>query len=327
MPYFRALVSQHIAHPLVLPGRSFSRITPFATFLNPHLYKMVRLATSLLAVSFVVLPALAAPTEQYERSVAESDLYGRDPANLEDIIVTREDLEEIFGREFVNDIDERGFGGAFRFAKGLAGKFGHHHSHSLPSMGSNDNSNGNNNNYGRELVNDIDERGFGGAFRFAKGLAGKFGHHHSHSLPSMGSNDNSNSNNNYGRDLVNDIDERGFGGAFRLAKGLAGKFGHHHSHSLPSMGSNDNSNSNNNYGRELVNDIDERGFGGAFRLAKGLAGKFGHHHSHNLPSMGSNDNSNSNNNNYGREFDEEEFDLREFDDDEFLAREYYDDLD
>jgi hypothetical protein len=87
---------------------------------------MVRHATSVLAISLLTLPVLVVSSEQYERRVAESDLYGRDLADLEDIILTREDLDEIFGREFVTDIDERspGFGTLFRGGAKVLGKLG-----------------------------------------------------------------------------------------------------------------------------------------------------------------------------------------------------------
>jgi hypothetical protein len=110
---------------------------------------MVKLATSVLAVSLLALPALAAPAERYERSVAESDLYDRDLANVGNIIVTREDLYEIFGREFVDDIEERspfGLGAIFHVAKAIAGKVGHHSHHHIPSVDLNSNNNNNNNN-------------------------------------------------------------------------------------------------------------------------------------------------------------------------------------
>jgi len=83
---------------------------------------MVKLVSSVVAVSLLALPALAVSSQQYERTVAEGDLYGRDLADLDNIILTREDLDEIFGREFVTDIDERspGFGGLLRGAKVLA---------------------------------------------------------------------------------------------------------------------------------------------------------------------------------------------------------------
>jgi len=80
---------------------------------------MVRLATSVFAVALLAVPALAASSEQFERSVAESDLYGRDFTDVDDILVTREDLEELFGRELINDIEERDPFGLFSVFKGI----------------------------------------------------------------------------------------------------------------------------------------------------------------------------------------------------------------
>ena len=41
------------------------------------------------------------------RSVAESDLYGRDFAEEENVLLTREDLEDLFGRDFVEELEAR----------------------------------------------------------------------------------------------------------------------------------------------------------------------------------------------------------------------------
>jgi len=157
---------------------------------------MVRLATSVLAASLLVLPALAAPSQQYERSVAESDLYGRD---LSETIVTREDLEEMYGREYMDDLEERsplGIGLIFKGIKALT-HLGHH----APSLGSN------NNNHRREFdeeelnLRDLDDMmvtredldelygrsplGIGLIFKGIKALT-HLGHH----APSLGSNNN-----------------------------------------------------------------------------------------------------------------------------------------
>jgi len=159
---------------------------------------MVKLATSVLAVSLLALPALAAPAERYERSVAESDLYDRDIANVGNIIVTREDLYEIFGREFVDDIEERspfGLGAIFHVAKAIAGKVGHH-SHHIPSMGSNSNNNNNRREFDEEELEAREPFGFGSVFHIAKGIAGKVGHHSHHHIPSVDLNSNNNNNNN-----------------------------------------------------------------------------------------------------------------------------------
>jgi len=85
---------------------------------------MVRLSTSILAASLLAVPALALSSTQYERSVAESDLYGRDIADLENVILTRGDLNAIFGRELINAIEERSpinFGAVFKAGKKLVG--------------------------------------------------------------------------------------------------------------------------------------------------------------------------------------------------------------
>jgi len=88
----------------------------------------MKFATSILAIAFIAVPALAISTEQYERSydLAESDLYGRE---VDEIVenLTREDLDDIFGRELVNDIEERSPFGIFSAIKAAVrvGKMAH----------------------------------------------------------------------------------------------------------------------------------------------------------------------------------------------------------
>ncbi|KIM37193.1 hypothetical protein M413DRAFT_448688, partial [Hebeloma cylindrosporum] len=88
----------------------------------------MKFATSILAIAFIAIPTLAISTEQYERSydLAESDLYGRE---IEDVVdnLTREDLDNIFGRELVNDIEERSPFGIFTAIKAAVrvGKMAH----------------------------------------------------------------------------------------------------------------------------------------------------------------------------------------------------------
>jgi hypothetical protein len=88
----------------------------------------MKFATSILAIAFIAVPALAASTEQYERSydLAESGLYDREVDEIVDNL-TREDLDEIFGRELVDDIEERSPFGIFTAIKAAfrVGKLAH----------------------------------------------------------------------------------------------------------------------------------------------------------------------------------------------------------
>jgi len=292
---------------------------------------MVKLVTSVLAVSLLALPAFAAPAELYERSVAASDLYDRDLANVADILVTREDLYEIFGREFVNDIDERsplGLGALFHIAKGLAGKAGHHSHHHMPSVDFNNNNNNNNNNrreFDEEELEAREPRGFGSVFRIAKGFAGKFGHKSHHHMPSVDFNNNNNNNNRreFDEEELEALEPFGFGSAFRVVKGIAGKVGHHSHHHMPSMDFNNNNNNNNR--REFdEEEFDLRDFDEDLEAREPINVEKALRRAHKvyraaqyIP---------TDNNNDRRDLVEEVFE-REFDDDEFLAREYYDDLD
>jgi len=292
---------------------------------------MVKLATSVLAVSLLALPALAAPAERYERSVAESDLYDRDLANVGNIIVTREDLYEIFGREFVDDIEERspfGLGAIFHVAKAIAGKVGHH-SHHIPSMGSNNNNNNNNRReFDEEELEAREPFGFGAIFHIAKGIAGKVGHH-SHHIPSMGSNNNNNNNNRreFDEEELEAREPFGFGSVFHIAKGIAGKVGHHSHHHIPSvdLNSNNNNNNNNNNRREFdEEEFDLRDFDEDLEAREPIDVEKVLHRAHRvyraaqyIPTGNYNDR---------RDLVEEVFE-REFDDEELLEREYYDDLD
>jgi hypothetical protein len=88
----------------------------------------MKFATSILAIVFIAVPTLAASTEQYERSydLAESDLYDREVDEIVDNL-TREDLDDIFGRELVDDIEERSPFGIFAAIKAAVrvGKLAH----------------------------------------------------------------------------------------------------------------------------------------------------------------------------------------------------------
>lgn len=126
--------------------------------------------TSVVIAALLSVPAIATSYEQYDRrNVAESDLYGRDFFSNDDILAVREDLEEFFGRELVDDLEERGGGiGALlsiakglRRAKSVTGGSG-------GSNNDNNNSNNNNNNgghrrhhwFGRGLDAELDLRDF-----------------------------------------------------------------------------------------------------------------------------------------------------------------------
>jgi len=81
---------------------------------------------SILAIAFIAVPTLAIPVRQYEwvifllrfhhsiinprnrrsYNIADSDLYDREADQIVDHL-TREDLNDIFGRELVDEIDER----------------------------------------------------------------------------------------------------------------------------------------------------------------------------------------------------------------------------
>ncbi|KAJ3515075.1 hypothetical protein NLJ89_g1991 [Agrocybe chaxingu] len=68
---------------------------------------MVRIALPTLAVALLAIPALAQFSDVSERDVLENDLYERFFDDGDDIVLTREDLDALFGREFVNDVEAR----------------------------------------------------------------------------------------------------------------------------------------------------------------------------------------------------------------------------
>jgi len=100
----------------------------------------MKFATSILAIALLAGPALTASSEykQYEwvpaylvtyrmsfrlyarRSLSDidSDFYERGFDDIDDVIVMKEDLDELFSREFVNNIEERSpnFVGILMFA-------------------------------------------------------------------------------------------------------------------------------------------------------------------------------------------------------------------
>ncbi|PPQ86675.1 hypothetical protein CVT25_006750 [Psilocybe cyanescens] len=131
---------------------------------------MVRLATSIVAATLLVVPALAA-TQQFERDVSESDLYTRSIVD-DDIVVTREDLIDVFGRDVVVDLEERepfGLGLLFKAVKtGVKlGKKAHEAHHHVQHISGNNNNNNNHRHRrafdeeelsAREFVEDLEER-------------------------------------------------------------------------------------------------------------------------------------------------------------------------
>jgi len=302
---------------------------------------MVRLTTSVLAVSLLAVPALAASSEQYERSVAESDLYGRDFNDVEDAVVAREELDEIFGREFVNDMEERGlfpFGAIFKGIKSIA-KVGHkaHEAHEHAENFRNNRNNRHRREFDdeefdlRDFDEDLEAREpgkFGAIFRVAKGLARKHGHHAQRLGEFIPQNNDQNQRREFDeefdvRDFDDDLEAREpgkFGAIFRVAKGLAHRHGHHAERLgqfIPQNNQNNDQNQRREFDEEFdVRDFDEHlearepgKFGAVFRIAKGLARKHGHHAQRLGEFIPQN-----NDQNQRREFDEE-FDLRDFDED------------
>jgi len=301
---------------------------------------MVRLATSVLAASLLAIPALAASSEQYERSVAESDLYGRDFLDVEDAMVAREQLEELFGRELVNDMEERspfGLGLLFKGIKAVA-KIGHK-AHSAHDHAQNFQ---NNRQHRREFddeefdLRDFDEDlevrepgKFGAAFRVAKTLVHKHGHHAQNLAQFIPQNNDQNQRREFdeeldARDFDDDLEAREpgrFGAVFRAAKGFMHKHGHHAQNMGQSMQQGNDQSQRREFDEELdARDFDEDlearepgRFGAVFRAAKGFMHKHGHHAQNMGQSM-----QQSNDQNQRREFDELE---------DLLEREYYDELD
>jgi len=262
---------------------------------------MVRLATSVFAAALLAVPALAASSEQFERSVAESDLYGRDFADVDDVLVTREDLEELFGRELINDIEERDPFGIFSIFKGIkaavkVGK-GIHKAHEAKEHVQNHR---NRREFDdeefdlREFDEDLEAREplkFGAAL---KGLraAVKFGkkHHTAKHAGHIGNNFIQQQNDQqYQREFEDEMVERDFDEDLEAREPL--KFG---------------------------------------AALKGLraAVKFGkkHHAAKHAGHIGNNFIQQQNDQQYQREF-EDEMAERDFDDEEFFERESYDDLD
>ncbi|KAF8808955.1 hypothetical protein BYT27DRAFT_7188495 [Phlegmacium glaucopus] len=68
---------------------------------------MVRLYASLLALILLTGSALAFSDKYQRRSELDRNLYRRDFVNAQEIPFTREDHEDIYGREDVKDIEAR----------------------------------------------------------------------------------------------------------------------------------------------------------------------------------------------------------------------------
>ncbi|KAH9478798.1 hypothetical protein JR316_0009259 [Psilocybe cubensis] len=120
---------------------------------------MVRLATTVVAATLLVVPALAA-TQQFERDVSD------------DVIVTREDLIDILGRDVVTDLEERdpfGFGAIFKLVKtGVKlGKEAHKAHNHVQNAQNNRNNNRNNRHHRRALDEELSARQFEEEFDLA----------------------------------------------------------------------------------------------------------------------------------------------------------------
>jgi len=89
---------------------------------------MVKVYASLLALALATGLAQAFPNSEYQRrSELDSDLYSREFIDSEDVPFAREDLEDFYSREVLDDLDARepGFGalgGLFRAGAKFAGK-------------------------------------------------------------------------------------------------------------------------------------------------------------------------------------------------------------
>jgi len=254
---------------------------------------MVKLATSILAIALVAAPTLAVSSERY---------YER---NTDDVLITRQDLENLFGREFVNEIEEREPFGLGFLVKGIRGavKLGekahkaHEHAHEAHEHLQNQN---NNNHHKREFVEDLEEREPFGLGFLVKGIRGavKLGekahkaHEHAHEAHEHLQN-NQNQNNHHKRELEEFYPREPlhYGHVFKAAEHLA-------SHAAGEY-----------FGRRALEEIDAREpiirFGHAVHGPVHLAS-----HTNNAAS--------EDNNNEGRELGIDE---------ELLARYFYDDLD
>jgi len=132
---------------------------------------------TILSIVFIAVPTLAISAEQYERSynVAESDLYDREVDESVDYL-TREDLNDILGRELVDEIDERSPFGIFTAVKAAfrVGKLVNNavqsrkHKRDLEFDYDLEMREDLNDIFGREVVDEIDERSPFGIFTAIK---------------------------------------------------------------------------------------------------------------------------------------------------------------
>ncbi|PPR01902.1 hypothetical protein CVT26_011837 [Gymnopilus dilepis] len=273
---------------------------------------MVKLATSVVAATLLSVPVLAVASEK--RSVAESDLYGRDFAEEENDLLTREDLEDLFGRDFVEELEAREPFGLGFVSKGL-GLIRHGISH-------------------------VRHGGSGG--------------HHHHHFGGVGGGDNSQQQQQSRREFIDDLEEReplGFGmfssvnhGIHALKHGFSHlrHGGGHHFHHMSSMGGGSSggdpsqqqpqrrelTDEDDLFTREFVDDLEEReplGFGMFSHGLHALKHGFSHlrhgggHHFHHMSSMGGGSS--------GGDPSQQQPQRRELtDEDDLFTREFVDDL-
>ncbi|KAF8155486.1 hypothetical protein B0H34DRAFT_798667 [Crassisporium funariophilum] len=188
---------------------------------------MVRF-TSSIVLAFAVVPALSLASQQYERTVAAADLYDRGFHDIGTALAIRDELEQLYGRELIDDIAERspfGFGAILKIGKKLT-HLGHHSHHDQQQQERREVEEI----YSRALTNDIMERspfGFGAILKIGKKLT-HLGHH-SHQQQQQ---ERREVEEIYSRALTNDIEERspfGFGAILKIGKKLT-HLGHHSHH-------------------------------------------------------------------------------------------------
>jgi len=168
---------------------------------------------SILSIAFIAIPTLAIPVKQYERSynIADNNLYDREADQIVDHL-TREDPNDNFGRELVDEIDERALIGAMRTAgkavKGFKKMLGKRNELALDDL---------NDIFGRELVDAIDERALSGALRSAsivKGARKVLGKRNEPALEDL--------NDSFGRELADGVEERALPGSRMARKAIGG---------------------------------------------------------------------------------------------------------
>jgi len=220
---------------------------------------MVRLYVSLLAVTLAAGPALAFSDEYERRSELDSNLYEREFVDSQEMPITREDYEDLYGRDVFDDFEAREPNWLSLAGKGARALAHHGAKHGDTALNLYSSYSQNKQNSRREISDALEAREpnwLSLAGKGARALAHHGAKHGDSALNLYGS-----YNQNSRREISDDLEAREpvrFGSSGRMSSRFGGSGGGHgkrRHHFRPSMDQSTGDNSQNSR-REISDDLD-----------------------------------------------------------------------